>query len=89
MAKKKKRPSPALSKEEKLLIILRDELYEGSWDELRKDLDARLDGKPYIFKLAERLEEDLERIERLQQYEIEHGINLRNLVPDLEEWKNV
>lgn len=65
-----------LSQEEKMLLILRDELYEGSWEKMRRDLEDRLNGRPYIFKLVHRIEEDLTRIEKLQSYELKHDINL-------------
>jgi hypothetical protein len=66
----------ALQQEEKMLLILRDELYAGSWDRMRTDLQNRLAGKPYIFKLVHRIEEDLGRISKLEGYEAKHGINL-------------
>jgi len=66
----------SLSREERQLILLRDELYDGSWDEMVEDLRDRLAGKPYIFKLMNRIEEDLVRIEGLRRYEDEHGIDL-------------
>ena len=65
-----------LPPEEVQLLILRDELYDGSWDEMRRDLAARRDGKPFIFKLINRIEEDLKRIERLAGYEEQHTVNL-------------
>jgi len=66
----------SLTPEERLLILLRDELYGGRWDYLRQDLEDRKAGKPYVFKLATRIEEDLRRIERLEAYEKKHKINL-------------
>jgi hypothetical protein len=66
----------SLSREERQLILLRDELYDGSWDEMVEDLRDRLAGKPYIFKLMNRIEEDLARIERLRKYEGEQGVDL-------------
>ncbi|MFN7182228.1 MAG: hypothetical protein ACK4NF_06085 [Planctomycetota bacterium] len=65
-----------LTDEDKLLLILRNELYESSWDLFKKDLENRKKGKPYIFKLMKRIEEDLERIKRLQQFEKKYNINL-------------
>ncbi len=70
----------ALSSEERLLITLRDELYSGSWQNLKQDLHDRLHGKPYIFKLTTRIEEDLKRIEKLERYEQEHSVNLARYV---------
>lgn len=59
----------SLTSEERMLVILKRELYEGSWDEMVADLKARLEGRPYIFKLAHRIADDLERIKRLQEFE--------------------
>lgn len=67
-----------LSEEAKMLLVLRDELYMGSWDKMVDDLRNRLKGRPYIFKLVNRIEEDLERIEALRSYEEKHKINLRD-----------
>ena len=66
----------SLPPEEIQLLVLKDQLYEGSWSEMRKDLEDRRDGKPFIFKLANRIEEDLKRIERLSAYEDRHNVNL-------------
>ena len=69
----------SLAPEERLLVRLKAELYEGSWDELVADLEARLAGRPYILKLATRIEDDLVRIERLRAFEEEHHIDLADL----------
>jgi hypothetical protein len=66
----------SLTQEEKMLLVLRDELYGGSWDRMTQDLRDRLSGKPYIFKLVHRIEEDLVRIEKLRGYETKHSVNL-------------
>lgn len=68
----------ALSEESKMLLVLRDELYSGSWDKMDEDLSNRLKGRPYIFKLVNRIEEDRERIKVLKSYEDKHKINLRD-----------
>jgi hypothetical protein len=65
-----------LSGDERMLVSLRDELYEGSWDQMLKDLKDRLEGKPYIFKLVNRISADIQRIEKLREYEKKHRINL-------------
>lgn len=62
------------------MVQLRDELYEGSWGDLRADLEGRKAGRPYLFKLAGRIEEDLERIDRLEEYEKKNGINLNQFL---------
>lgn len=65
-----------LGADEKMLITLRDELYEGSWATMLADLKDRLKGKPYIFKLANRIQDDIVRIEKLRDYEKKNKINL-------------
>ncbi|MBI3269174.1 MAG: hypothetical protein HYZ53_09130 [Planctomycetes bacterium] len=72
----------SLASEERTLIVLRDELYGGSWDKMLQDLSDRLRGKPYIFKLVNRIKQDIARIEVLKKYEEQHGINLSNFLPD-------
>jgi len=62
------------------LVLLRDELYDGSWDEMLTDLKNRLEGKPYIFKLVNRIQQDIEMIKELRALEKEKGINLRELL---------
>ena len=69
-----------LSNEERMLVVLKRELYEGSWDEMIADLRARLEGRPYIFKLAHRIADDLERIGHLRDFEQDHGVDLSEYV---------
>lgn len=66
----------SLRREEKQLVALKRYLYDGAWDEIVKDLEARRDGKPFVLELTTRIEEDLERIRRLAEYEREHGVDL-------------
>lgn len=70
----------ALSEECTMLVILKSQLYAGSWEPMLDDLRNRLDGKPYIFKLANRIQDDIERIEQLVQFERDHGIDLADYV---------
>ena len=70
----------SLSAEELQLLVLRDELYDGSWEEMKRDLEDRRDGKPFIFKLVNRIEEDLARIEELAGFEEKHGVNLSDFL---------
>jgi hypothetical protein len=67
-----------LAPEDRVLRDVRDQLYGGDWDELERDLRARLDGKPYIFKLATQIEEDLARIARLRaaEREVDQGTDV-------------
>jgi hypothetical protein len=69
-----------MSSEERMQVVLKVELYEGSWDDMAADLQARLDGRPYIFKLAHRITEDLERIRRLRGFEESCGVDLSDHV---------
>ena len=72
----------SLNQAEIQLIVLRDELYDGSWKEMGNDLEDRRTGRPYIFKLVNRIEEDLERIARLTAYEERHNVNLADYLED-------
>lgn len=69
-----------LTQDDRMLILLRDELYEGSWDYMLSDLKDRVKGKPYIFKLVNRIQDDIVRIEKLKDYEKKHKINLADFV---------
>ena len=69
-----------LSQEHKMLVALKAHLYGGSWEPMLDDLRNRLAGKPYIFKLASRIQDDIERIEQMQKFEAEHNIDLADCV---------
>ncbi len=69
-----------LTDEHKMLVLLKAQLYDGSWQPMLNDLNNRLEGKPYIFKLANRIKDDVERIEDLQEFETEHGVDLADYV---------
>jgi len=72
-----------LAPEEKMLIILKGELYEGNWDSMLEDLNNRLAGRPYVFKLVDRIQEDIRRIEKLRRFEQTHQVDLADFVkPD-------
>ncbi len=73
---------PKLSSDEKELVLLRDELYGGSWDAMLDDLNSRLEGKPYVFKLARRIEEDITLIGKLRKIEDKEGVNLAELISE-------
>ena len=89
--KKEKSGSPAvdasvesfvesLDKEHRMLVVLKAQLYGRRWEPMLDDLHNRLDGKPYIFKLANRIKDDIERIERMQKFEAEHNVDLVDYV---------
>lgn len=69
-----------LSEEQRMLVVLKAQLYDGSWEPMLDDLRNRLAGKPYIFKLANRIRDDIERIERMQEFEAEHNVELADYV---------
>ncbi len=70
----------ALTDEQRMLIVLKRQLYDGSWETMLDDLRNRLAGKPYIFKLVNRIQDDIERIEGLQKFEQEHNVDLADYV---------
>jgi hypothetical protein len=69
-----------LSDEHKMLVALKAHLYGGSWDPMLDDLRNRLVGKPYIFKLVHRIQDDIERIEQMREFETQHKVDLADYV---------
>jgi hypothetical protein len=69
-----------LSAEHKMLVALKSQLYGGSWEPMLDDLRNRLAGQPYIFKLVNRIQEDIERIEEMKRFEAENGVDLADSV---------
>jgi len=69
-----------LSVEHRMLVALKAQLYGGSWEPMLDDLRNRLAGKPYIFKLVHRIQDDVERIEQMQKFEAEHHVDLAEYV---------
>jgi hypothetical protein len=69
-----------MTTEERLLVVLKKELYAGSWDEILADLQARLNNKPYIFKLANRITDDIDRIKRLEKFEQSNNVDLSDYI---------
>jgi len=69
-----------LSDEHRMLVILKAQLYDGTWEPMLNDLENRLAGKPYIFKLINRIKEDIERIGQMQIFEKEHNVDLADYV---------
>ena len=69
-----------LSEEHRMLVILKAQLYDGTWEPMLDDLQNRLAGKPYIFKLANRIRDDIERIGQMQKFEAEHNVDLADYV---------
>jgi hypothetical protein len=69
-----------LGSEHKMLVTLKARLYGGVWEPMLDDLRNRLAGKPYIFKLANRIKDDIERVELMQRFEAEHSIDLADYI---------
>ncbi len=69
-----------LTEEHCMLVVLKAQLYGGTWEPMLQDLNNRLAGKPYIFKLANRIHDDIERIEQMAEFESEHHIDLADYV---------
>lgn len=69
-----------LSNEHRMLVVLKKDLYEGVWEPMIDDLQNRLAGKPYIFKLVNRIKDDIERIEEMQKFEADHSVDLGDYV---------
>jgi hypothetical protein len=69
-----------LDEPQRMLVILKRQLYAGQWEPMLEDLQNRLEGKPYIFKLANRIKDDVERIHRLQVFEQENEVDLADYV---------
>ena len=70
----------SLSDEHRMLVILKTQLYGDCWEPMLDDLRNRLAGKPYIFKLAHRIQDDIDRIEQMRKFETEHNIDLAKYV---------
>ena len=77
-----------LTDEDRMLVILQGQLYEGSWEVMQADLSNRLEGKPYIFKLANRIRDDIARIDKLQEFEKKHNVRLSDYVKPPESPEN-
>jgi len=69
-----------LSNEHRMLVVLKAQLYGGTWESMLDDLRNRLAGKPYIFKLVDRIQEDIERIEQMSEFEARYNIDLADYV---------
>jgi hypothetical protein len=65
---------------ERVLVDLKDQLYEGSWERILSDLKARLENKPYIYKLSQTISRDIAAIERMKAFEMRHGVSLSELL---------
>jgi len=65
-----------LAETERIAVIVRDELFGGSWENMRRDLEARAAGRPYVFRLASRIDGDLKAVAKLSAFERRRKVNL-------------
>ena len=77
-----------ITDEQKLLLVLKRELYDRDWAPMITDLQNRLEGRPYVLTLAHRIEDDLERIEKMRNLEQQHGVDLSDYIQSLEDLIN-
>ncbi|MCR4317601.1 MAG: hypothetical protein NUW37_14775 [Planctomycetes bacterium] len=66
----------SLGQDDKTVVRLKKTLYNDDWDAMETDLRRRFERRPYIFKLAANISDDLERIKRFRKYEDEHDCSL-------------
>ena len=69
-----------LSDEHRMLVVLKSQLYGGTWEPMLDDLKNRLEGKPYIFKLVNRIKDDIVRIQEMKEFEEENNIDLADFI---------
>ena len=74
--------------EQRLLLLLRRELYGGDWQPMIADLENRLAGRPYVLKLANRIEDDLQRIAEMRRIEAEYEVDLSAYLAPLDDQEN-
>ncbi len=72
-----------MTAEQRMLLVLKRELYDGAWQPMIADLENRLAGRPYVLKLANRIEDDLKRIEQMQQMEEHYEVDLAAYIEPL------
>ena len=70
----------AMDNEHKMLVVLKTQLYGGGWEPMLDDLQNRLQGKPYIFKLANRIKDDVDRIQEMIEFEQDNNVDLADFV---------
>jgi hypothetical protein len=70
----------SLSEEHRLLLRMRDTLYEGNWADFVRDLRARAEDRPHVFEtvptsphMKATIASHLAMIDQMQAWEFEHG----------------
>lgn len=72
-----------LTAEHRMLLQMRDTLYEGSWEDFVEDLRARASGRPHVFEtipdtpgMKATIAAHLSMIEAMEAWEVEHQCRL-------------
>ncbi len=78
-----------LTDDHRMLLDIRDTLYEGSWDDFKTDLVARCESKPHVFEtvpdsghMREVIRYHLELIAQMRDWEKMCGTVLRGSIAD-------
>jgi hypothetical protein len=73
-----------LTEEHRMLLDIRDTLYEGCWDDFTRDLEARRCAQPHVFdtvpdspRMAKTIIVHLALIGEMRKWEETHGLTLR------------
>ncbi len=69
----------SLHEEHRIMLSLRDNVYEGSWAGLLSSLYGGLSNDSYR-KICGRIKSDIVRIGEMWEYETAHGVNLSDYV---------
>ena len=76
-----------LDDQERMLVVLCRQLYEGRWDDMLQDLQDRLEGRSHVFewgpaspRLRTTIADHMAIIQRLRTFERTHDVNLVELV---------
>ncbi len=74
-----------LTEEHRMLLRMRDTLYEGSWEDFERDLRLRAEGKPHVFEtipdsphMRAAITHHLELIRQMRAWEQRFGERLRD-----------
>jgi hypothetical protein len=72
-----------LTEDHRMLLTLREELYDGSWQAMLQDLRDRLEGRPHVFewtppddRMRQTLANHMKLIEQMRKAELDLGVNL-------------
>ncbi len=72
-----------LTDEQRMLLRIRDTLYEGSWEDFVRDLRARAQGRKHVFEtvtaspcMKATIASHLGMIDRMRAWEARHGRSL-------------